>query len=108
MEDVYEKVTSPKFTQQRPPPIHPSRVGALDLMRDPVELLGRCLKERRDVETGQARRGEQRGKRCLCVCVCRCGSGFCLCYWSSFWKVKHPGRTAIVTVWKMLVKVIFS
>lgn len=70
------------------PPQVPSRVGAWALMRDPVELLGRRLKERGDVETGQARRGGGGG---LCLCV----SGFCLRYWSSFWKVRRPGRAAM-------------
>ncbi len=42
-------------------------------MRDPVELLGRHLKERWDVETGQARR---EGRRvCVFVCV-----GVCLAF----------------------------
>lgn len=49
MEDGNEKVTSPKFTQW----LLPLRVGAWALMRDPVELLGRRLKERGDVGTGR-------------------------------------------------------
>lgn len=44
-----------------------------------------------------ARRGEGE-EEYVCVFVCRCVSGFCLCYWSSFWKVKHPGKAATVTV----------
>lgn len=97
MGDGNEEVTSPKFTQQHP---HlPSRVGAWALMRDPVELLGRRLKEHWDVETGQARRGEGEEH-----CVCRCVSGFCLPYWNGFWMVKHPGRAVTVTVWRMFVK----
>lgn len=50
-----------------PPPHLPLRVGAWALMRDPVELLGRPLKERRDVGTGQAGRADRRGKTCLCA-----------------------------------------
>ena len=78
-----------------------------------MELLGCRLKERWDVETGQARRGEGRrgeerrgGRRVpvfMCVCVCVC-VGVCLAF--VFWKVKRAGRAAVVTVWKVFVKVI--
>lgn len=34
-----------------------------------MELLGHCLKERRDIETGQAR-SEERGGGGLSVCLC--------------------------------------
>lgn len=44
---------------------------------------------------------EAKGKKSECVCV----SGFCLCYWRSCLKVKHPGRVGTV---RMFVKVIFS
>lgn len=56
-EDGNKKVTSAKFTTLTRTCTHvhtPKRVCAAALMRDPEELLGRLLKERRDVETGQA------------------------------------------------------
>lgn len=35
-----------------------------------MELLGRCLKEHRDVETGQAKHwGTKEGEKHLCLCV---------------------------------------
>lgn len=70
-EDGNKKVTSAKFTALTHTCTHvhtPKRVCAAALMRDPEELLGRLLKERGDVETGQAgvwrgaRRGRGRGR----------------------------------------------
>lgn len=56
-EDGNKKVTSAKFTSPTHTCTHvhnPRRGCAAALMRDPQELLGRLLKERRDVEAGQA------------------------------------------------------
>lgn len=59
-------MTSPKFTQQHlRSPGPPWRVGALDLMRDPVELLQRCcLRETLRVAEGGGRR-----RRGVLVCI---------------------------------------
>lgn len=76
------------------PPLLPPRESVRALMRDPVELLGRRLKERWDVETGQAR-----GKS-----VCLCVSGFCVRYLNSFWKVTAPWETQ----WRMFLNLILS
>lgn len=56
-EDGNKKVTSAKFTilTHTCTCVHtPRRDHGAALMRDPEELLGHLLKERRDVETGQA------------------------------------------------------
>lgn len=56
-EDGNKKVTPAKFTSPTHTCTHvhtPRRGCAAALMRDPQELLGRLLKERRDVEAGQA------------------------------------------------------
>lgn len=83
-EDGNKKVTSAKFTTLTHTCTHvhtPKRVCAAALMRDPEELLGRLLKERRDVETGQA--GVWRtvgvGVGSFGVCVRSCASAFRLC-----------------------------
>lgn len=81
LEDESGKVTSPKFTQQHlRSPGPPWRVGALDLMRDPVELLERCcLRE-------MSRLAEGGGGASVCVGVYRTVVLFCR---SSFLGEQH-------------------
>lgn len=65
----------------------PWRVCAAALMRGPQELLWRLLKERGDVETGQAGVWRAGGGGSVGVFVWRCASAFRLCRCSSSGKV---------------------
>lgn len=107
VEDGNEKVTSPKFTQQPPHPCSSLESQCLGLNEGPGGIVGTLPQRAQGYwdwsgkEWGTGRGGV------ICVFVCRCGSGFCLCYWSSFWKVKHLGRAVGVTVGKMIVSYLF-
>lgn len=106
VEDGNKKVTSPKFTQQPPHPCSSLESRCLGLNEGPGGIVG-TLPQRAQGYWDWS--GEVWGtRRGICVFVCRCGSGFCLCYWSSFWKVKHLGRAAGVTVGGRWLWVTFS
>lgn len=95
VEDENKEVTSPKFTQQ-PPLQHPLESLCLGLNEGLSGIAG-TFPQRAQGCWDWPGGGEE-----------ECEPGFCLSYWRSFWKVRHLGSAATVTVKRMFVKVICS